>query len=58
MLSPEAPGWSFASEVNPSEAIHLTSTPAGAVVTASPGLPSSPSSPTKWNPAWVKACRT
>lgn len=27
MLSPEVPGWSFASEVNPSEAVHFTSTP-------------------------------
>ncbi|MFF4846240.1 hypothetical protein [Streptomyces collinus] len=44
MLSPETPGWSFASEVNPSEAVHLTSTPAGTDVTESPGLLVSPSS--------------
>ncbi|MEU9183721.1 hypothetical protein AB0D14_03960 [Streptomyces sp. NPDC048484] len=50
MLSPEAPGWSFASEANLSESVHLTSTPAGTAVTASPGLLSCASSPTSWNP--------
>ncbi|MFI2026125.1 hypothetical protein, partial [Streptomyces olivaceoviridis] len=49
---------SFASEANPSEAVHLTSTPSGTVVTESPGLPSCASSAIRWNPAWSKAWRT
>jgi hypothetical protein len=39
MPSPEDPGWSFASEVNPSEAVHFTSAPSDHDVTESHGWP-------------------